>query len=76
MRGAGNINVLQDQRDLKRFAIRLHKNLNVALGLELNRPLSDSAFRNFFRKVVVENSELQYGPEHLQRHLEVKQNFR
>jgi len=40
-------------RDLERFAIRHHSDLTEALGLELRRPPSDSAFRYFFRQVDV-----------------------
>jgi hypothetical protein len=40
-------------RDLERFAIRHQSVLTAALGLELRRPPSDSAFRNFFHQVDV-----------------------
>ena len=43
----------QSLRDLERFAIRHHSVLSEALGIELRRPLSDSAFRYFFRQVGV-----------------------
>ena len=43
----------QSLRDLERFAIRHHGVLTVALGLELRRPPSDSAFRYFFQQVDV-----------------------
>jgi hypothetical protein len=43
----------QSLRDLERFAIRHHSVLNEALGIELRRPPSDSAFRYFFGQVDV-----------------------
>ena len=43
----------QSQRDLERFALRHHSVLCEALGIELRRPPSDSAFRYFFRQVDV-----------------------
>jgi len=43
----------QSLRDLERFAIRHHSVLTDALGLELRRPPSDSAFRYFFQEVDV-----------------------
>ena len=43
----------QSLRDLERFAIRHHSVLSKALGIELRRPPSDSAFRYFFRQVDV-----------------------
>ena len=43
----------QSLRDLERFAIRHHSVLSEALGIELRRPPSDSAFRHFFRQVDV-----------------------
>jgi hypothetical protein len=43
----------QSLRDLERFAIRHHSVLTEALGIELRRPPSDSAFRYFFRQVDV-----------------------
>ena len=43
----------QSLRDLERFAIRHHSVLSEALGIELRRPPSDSAFRYFFRQVDV-----------------------
>ena len=43
----------QSLRDLERFAIRHHGVPTEALGLELRRPPSDSAFRYFFHQVDV-----------------------
>ena len=40
-------------RDLERFAPRHHTDLTEALGIELERPPSDSAFRIFFLHVDV-----------------------
>jgi hypothetical protein len=47
----GILSGCQSLRDLERFAIRHHSVLTEALGLELRRPPSDSAFRYFFRQV-------------------------
>ena len=49
----GILSRCQSLRDLERFAIRHHSVLSEALGLELRRPPSDSAFRYFFRQVDV-----------------------
>ena len=49
----GILSGCQSLRDLERFAIRHHSVLNEALGIELSRPPSDSAFRYFFRQVDV-----------------------
>jgi hypothetical protein len=49
----GILSRCQSLRDLERFAIRHHGVLTEALGLELRRPPSDSAFRYFFRQVDV-----------------------
>jgi hypothetical protein len=49
----GILSRCQILRDLERFAIRHHSVLTEALGLELRRPPSDSAFRYFFRQVDV-----------------------
>ena len=49
----GILSRCQSLRDLERFAIRHHCVLTEALGLELRRPSSDSAFRYFFQQVVV-----------------------
>ena len=43
----GILSRCQSLRDLERFAIRHHSVLTAALGLELRRPPSDSAFRYF-----------------------------
>ncbi|MEB3318195.1 MAG: transposase family protein [Cyanobacteriota bacterium] len=43
----------QGLRELERFAIRHHSVLTEALHIELSRPVSDSAFRYFFRQVDV-----------------------
>ena len=43
----------QRLRDLERFAIRHHSVLSEALGIDLRRPPSYSAFRYFFRQVDV-----------------------
>lgn len=43
----------QSLRDLERLAIRHNSVLSGALGIELRRPPSDSAFRYFFRQVDV-----------------------
>ena len=47
----GILSHCQSLRDLERFAIRHHSVLTAALGLELRRPPSDSAFRYFFQHV-------------------------
>jgi hypothetical protein len=49
----GILSRCQSLRDLERFAIRHHGVLTEALGVELRRPPSDSAFRYFFRQVDV-----------------------
>jgi len=49
----GILSRCQSLRDLQRFAIRHHALLTEALGLELRRPPSDSAFRYFFHQVDV-----------------------
>jgi len=49
----GILSRCQSLRDLERFAIRHHAVLTEALGLELRRPPSDSAFRYFFQQVDV-----------------------
>nr|WP_228008904.1 transposase family protein [Cyanobium sp. LEGE 06113] len=49
----GILSRCQSLRDLERFAIRHHSVLCEALGIELRRPPSDSAFRYFFRQVDV-----------------------
>jgi hypothetical protein len=49
----GILSRCQSLRDLERFAIRHHGVLTEALGLELRRPPSDSAFRYFFRQLDV-----------------------
>ncbi len=49
----GILSCCQSLRVLKRFAIHHHSVLTDALGLELRRPPSDSAFRYFFRQVDV-----------------------
>ena len=49
----GILSGCQSQRDLERFARRHHAALTKALGLELRRPPSDSAFRYFFLQVDV-----------------------
>ena len=49
----GILSGCQSLRDLERFAIRHHSVLSEALGIELRRPPSDSAFRYFFRQVDV-----------------------
>jgi hypothetical protein len=49
----GFLSRCQSLRDLERFAIRHHSVLTEALGLELRRPPSDSAFRYFFHQVDV-----------------------
>ena len=49
----GILSRCQSLRDLERFAIRHHSVLREALGIELRRPPSDSAFRYFFRQVDV-----------------------
>ena len=48
----GILSRCQSLRDLERFAIRYHRHLTKALGLELQLP-SDSAFRYIFRQVNV-----------------------
>jgi hypothetical protein len=49
----GILSGCQSLRYLERFAIRHHAALTEALGLELRRLPSDSAFRYFFRQVDV-----------------------
>jgi hypothetical protein len=49
----GILSRCQSLRDLERFSIRHHSVLTVALGLELRRPPSDSAFRYFLQHVDV-----------------------
>jgi len=49
----GILSQCQSLRDLERFAIRHHDTLTRALGIELRRPPSDSAFRYVFRQVDV-----------------------
>jgi hypothetical protein len=49
----GILSRCQSLRDLERFSIRHHSVLTEALGLELRRPPSDSAFRYFFQHVDV-----------------------
>ncbi len=49
----GILSKCESLRDLERFARRHHAVLNEALGLELKRPPSDSAFRYFFLQVDV-----------------------
>ncbi len=49
----GILSRCQSLRDLERFAIRHHSVLTDALGLELRRPPSDSAFRYLFQQVDV-----------------------
>jgi hypothetical protein len=49
----GILSSCQSLRDLERFAIRHHTALTSALGIELTRPPSDSAFRYFFQQVDV-----------------------
>ena len=49
----GILSRCQSQRDMERFAIRHHSVLTAALGIELRRPPSDSAFRYFFQHVDV-----------------------
>ena len=49
----GILSRCQSLRDLERFAIRHHSVLTEALGIELKRPPSDSAFRYFFHQVDV-----------------------
>jgi hypothetical protein len=49
----GILSHCQSLRDLERFAIRHYGVLTEALGLELRRPPSDSAFRYFFQQVDV-----------------------
>ena len=49
----GILSRCQSLRDLERFSIRHHSVLTVALGIELRRPPSDSAFRYFFQHVDV-----------------------
>ena len=50
----GILSRCQSLRDLERFAIRHHSVLTEALGLQLRRPPSDSAFRYFFHQVDVD----------------------
>jgi hypothetical protein len=47
----GILNRCQSLQDLERFGIRHHSVLCEALGIELRRPPSDSAFHYFFRQV-------------------------
>ena len=49
----GILSSCQSLRDLERFAVRHHTALTSALGIELTRPPSDSAFRYFFQQVDV-----------------------
>jgi hypothetical protein len=49
----GILSGCQRLRDLERFAIRHHIALTSALGIELRRPPSDSAFRYFFHQIDV-----------------------
>lgn len=49
----GILSRCQSLRDLERFAERLHGVLSEALGIELRRYSSDSAFRYFFQQVDV-----------------------
>jgi hypothetical protein len=49
----GILSKCESLRDLERFARRHHAVLTDALGLELKRPPSDSAFRYFFLQVDV-----------------------
>jgi len=49
----GILSRCQSLRDLERFAIRHHSVLTEALGIDLRRPSSDSAFHYFFRQVDV-----------------------
>ena len=49
----GILSQCQSLRDLERFARRHHAVLTEALGIELKRPPSDSAFRHFFLHVDV-----------------------
>ena len=49
----GILSGCESLRDLERFARRHHGVLTEALGLELRRPPSDSAFRYFFLQVDV-----------------------
>ena len=49
----GILSGCQSLRDLERFAIRQHSVLSAVLGIELRRPPSDSAIRDFFRQVDV-----------------------
>ena len=49
----GILSRCQSMRDLERFASRHHSALTEALGLDLRRPPSDSAFRYFFQQVDV-----------------------
>jgi hypothetical protein len=49
----GILSRCQSLRDLELFAVRHHGVLTEALGLELRRPPSDSAFRYLFRQVNV-----------------------
>ena len=50
----GILSGCQSLRDLERFSRRRHGVLTKSLGLELQRPPSDSAFRYFFLQVDVE----------------------
>ena len=49
----GILSKCESLRDLERFARRHHAVLTEALGIELKRPPSDSAFRYFFLQVDV-----------------------
>ena len=49
----GILSSCQCLRDLARLANRYHTALTSALGIELTRPPSDSAFRYFFQQVDV-----------------------
>ena len=49
----GILSKCESLRDLERFARRHHAVLTQALGIELKRPPSDSAFRYFFLQVDV-----------------------
>jgi hypothetical protein len=49
----GILSKCESLRDLERFARRHHAVLTEALGIELRRPPSDSAFRYFFLQVDV-----------------------
>ena len=49
----GILSKCESLRDLERFARRHHAVLTEALGIQLKRPPSDSAFRYFFLQVDV-----------------------